>query len=59
MEKDSATSLCIFFVSVCLGLMNSYYSYAVVPLGGFLAYLRYVSVSCYRNGVYCPFPFNF
>jgi len=35
------------------------YTYSIVLLGGFLAYIRYISLVCYRAGTYCPFPFNF
>lgn len=51
--------MCIFIVSAYVNYFIGRYSFAIILLGGVLAYLRYISVVCYREGTYCPFPFNF
>lgn len=59
MSVDLACSICIFIIGTILNFFLNRYSYLVILLGGLLAYLRYISVVCYRDGTYCPFPFNF
>lgn len=54
-----ATSVCIFIVSAFVNYFIGKYSFAIILMGGMLAYIRYFSVVCYRKGEYCPFPFNF
>ena len=56
---DVATTMCIFIVSAYVNYFIGRYSFAIILLGGVLANLRYISVVCYREGTYCPFPFNF
>lgn len=56
---DVATSICIFIVSAFVNYFIGKYSFAIILMGGMLAYVRYFSVVCYRKGEYCPFPFNF
>jgi hypothetical protein len=54
-----SSSLCIFLVGMCLNFMARKYTFSIVLIGGFLAYMRHISLVCYRQGTYCPFPFNF
>jgi uncharacterized membrane protein len=56
---DIASTICIFILSAYINYFIGNYSYAIILMGGFLAYMRYSSIVCYRKGEYCPFPFNF
>ena len=59
MTYDIACTLCIFVVGMGLNYIARKHTFAIVLTGGFLAYIRHFSVVCYREGTYCPFPFNF
>lgn len=58
-EDEVSTSVCVFVVSCFLTLVVPRFSFTVILIGGFLAFMRFISLKCYREGTYCPFPFNF
>ncbi len=56
---DLSCPICIFMISAYLNYLLGRYSFLIIVLGGLLAYVRHIAVTCYRLSVYCPFPFNF
>ena len=56
---DLPCTLSVFILCAYMNFVMSHYSFLLILLGGLCAYLRYISVECYRYGRYCPVPFNY
>lgn len=56
---DVSCPICIFIISAYMNYFLNRFSFLLILIGGLLAYMRYISLVCYRSGEYCPFPFNF
>ena len=59
MLLDFSTPIGIFIICAVANCFLNRFAFMTIVIGGFLGFLRYIAVNCYRKGVYCPFPFNF
>jgi hypothetical protein len=59
MELNLACAVCIFVICAVVNCFLNRYAFMTILIGGALAYTRHIGYYCYREGTYCPFPFNF